>query len=183
MGPQAPFEKVVSELPVTLCHNDAHVHNLFSRRLGDGAQETVALDWELTGIGPIATDITYLVIATLRRFAVEMADANELEALVLDGYMTGLERSGWRGDRAEIELGFAAAVALRVGLVPQALGLIMNASQRAHQERTWRRPADDLIARWAEVAHFVLDRVRLASELMAKRWDAYCLSDGIRPLQ
>ena len=98
-----------------------------------------------------------------------MTDANELETLVLDGYMTGLERSGWRGDRADIELGFTAAVALRVGLVPQTLGLIMNASQRAHQERTWHRPADELIARWAEVAHFVLDRARLARELLAKR--------------
>ena len=169
MGAQARFRKIVDELPVTLCHNDAHAQNLFSLRRRVGTQETVALDWELAGMGPVATDITYLVIATLRRFAVDVADADELESVVLDGYLTGLERSGWRGDRATIELGFTAALALRIGLVPQTLGIIMNAAQRAHQERTWLRPADELIARWAQVAHFVLDRVGRARELMAKR--------------
>lgn len=166
---RSAFHAIVSELPTTICHNDAHAHNLFSRRREDGSQETIALDWELMGIGTLTADITYLVIGSLRRFAVDITQADDLEAVVLDGYMDGLERAGFRGDRAAIRLGYTATVALRLGLVPQTLGLIMSGSQRARQERAWRRPADELIARWVQVADFVLDRVRLARELSAVR--------------
>ena len=73
------FQAAVTSLPDTLCHNDSHDENLFSRTRTDGTQETIAIDWELVGIGPVSSDITYLVIATLRRLAVPMEDADALE--------------------------------------------------------------------------------------------------------
>ncbi len=163
------FRAAVAQLPRTLCHNDAHGENLFARRRADGTEKTVAVDWELVGLGPLATDITYLVIATLRRLAVDMADADRLEEAVFEGYVAGLRDAGWRGDEHELRLGYLAAVALRLGLIPQILSLILDRPQRERAERVWGRPADEIIERWAEVAYFVLDRADEARRLLEPR--------------
>lgn len=160
------FQAAVAQMSTTLCHNDAHTENLFSRWRDDGTQETVAVDWELVGIGPVASDITFLVIATLRRLAVDMADADALEEAVLEGYCAGLEDAGWGGHEDEVRRGFTAAVALRLGLVPQTLDLILREDRRAQAERGWNRPVAELIERWAQVAYFVLDRADRARELL-----------------
>ena len=160
------FQAAIAKLPVTVCHNDSHTENLFSRRRPDGSQETVAIDWELLGIGPVSSDITYLVIATLRRLAVDMKDADALEEAVLDGYIAGLRDAGWNADEREIRLGFAAGVALRLGLVPQTLDLILNEERRSQAERGWHRPVEDLIGRWSQVAYFVLDRADRARRML-----------------
>ena len=128
-------------------------------------EETIAIDWELVGIGPVSSDIIYLVIATLRRLAVGMEDAGALEETVLEGYVAGLRDAGWSGDPADVFRGFTAGVALRLGLVPQTLDLILNEERRAEAQRGWSVPIDDLIERWAEVAYFVLDRVDRAREM------------------
>jgi len=161
------FREAISQLPVTLAHNDAHTQNLFSRRATDSTQETVAVDWELMGIAPIASDITFLVVASLRRLEVDMEDADALEAAVLDGYIAGLRDMGWAGDESDVRLGYTAAVALRLGLVPQTLDLILRPERRAEAERSWDRPADQLIERWAQVAYFVLERADRAREMLA----------------
>ncbi len=163
------FQAAIAQLPTTLCHNDSHDENLFSRRRADGTQETVAVDWELVGIGPLSGDITYLVIATLRRMAVDMKDADALEDAVLDGYVAGLRDAGWSGDERAVRLGFTAAVALRLGLVPQTLDLILNEQRWEQVERSWHRPVEEVIERWAEVAYFVLDRADRARQMLAAR--------------
>ena len=160
------FQAATAELPTTLCHNDSHDENLFSRKRADGTQETVAVDWELVGIGPIASDITFLVIATLRRMAVDMEDADALEEAVLDGYVAGLRDTGWSGDERAVRLGFTAAVALRLGLVPQTLDLILNERRREEAQRGWNVPLEELIERWAQVAYFVLDRADQARQML-----------------
>ena len=71
-----------------------------------------------------------------------------------------------RVNSAEIRLGYTAAVALRLGLVPQILGLILDRPHRERAERIWGRPADEIIERWAEVAYFVLDRADQARALL-----------------
>jgi hypothetical protein len=162
----APFAPPPLSSPTTLCHNDAHDENLFARRRADGAEETVAVDWELAGLGPLASDATYLVIATLRRLAVAMQDADALEEAVLEGYVAGLRDAGWRGDESQIRLGYTAGVALRLGLVPTVLDMIFDPAHRGRAERGWRRPADELIERWAQVAYFVLDRADRARQLL-----------------
>ena len=163
------FRSAIAQLPRTLCHNDSHDENLFARRREDGAEETVAVDWELMGIGPVSSDITFLVIATLRRLAVDMADAERLEEAVLEGYLAGLRDSGWAGDPVGVRLGYAAGVALRLGLVPTVLDLILDRSPRERAARVWNRPVEEIIERWAAVAYFVLDRVDRARELLDQR--------------
>ena len=163
------FQNAIARLPTTLCHNDSHTENLFSRSREDGTQETVAIDWELVGIGPLSGDITYLVIATLRRMAVDMKDADALEDAVLDGYVAGLRDAGWSGDERAVRLGFTAAVASRLGLVPQTLDLILNEQRREQVERSWHRPVEEVIKRWAQVAYFVLDRADRARQMLAAR--------------
>lgn len=65
-----------------------------------------------------------------------------------------------------MRLGFTAAVALRLGLVPQTLDLILNERRREEAQRGWNVPLEDLIERWAQVAYFVLDRADRAREMI-----------------
>ncbi len=163
------FRDAIAALPVTLCHNDSHDENLFSRRNDDGTQETVAVDWELVGIGPISSDITFLVVATLRRLAVDMQHAEELEEAVIDGYISGLRDAGWNGDERQVRIGYTAAVALRLGLLPAILTITRDEASREEAERVWNRPAEELADRWAQVAYFVLDRADRAREMLSPR--------------
>ena len=94
----------------------------------------------------------------------EYADA--LEEEVLEGYVAGPRETGWIGDERLVRRGFTAAVALRLGLVPQTLDLILDDTRRASAEQGWNRPVEELIERWAEVAYFVLDRADRAREML-----------------
>ena len=112
------------------------------------------------------TGFTYLVMQTLRRFDVDIEEADRLEELVLGGYIEGLRDAGWSGEDAAIRRAYMAGIALRVGLIPQVLRLILDEAQRAKIEPIWNRPAEQLIERWAWLAYFVLDRADEARELL-----------------
>ncbi|MEJ2089509.1 MAG: phosphotransferase [Gammaproteobacteria bacterium] len=152
------FRTSVQQLPVTLCHNDAHAGNLFSVAGSEGASSTVAIDWELFGTGPLGADITYLIVASLRRGLVPIVEADALEASVLSGYLEGLSEGGFDVDEAVFRKGYHAQIALRLGLIPQTLELIASTRRHTAVERVWRTPVDVLVERWCGVAAFVLER-------------------------
>ncbi|MGH8245782.1 MAG: phosphotransferase, partial [Gammaproteobacteria bacterium] len=103
----------LDRLPQTFCHRDAFRRNLFSRRGPDGHEQTVAIDWVFTGTGAVGEEIVSLVIATLGFREVEFGRAQELEAIVFDGYLRGLRDAGWRGDAGLVRLGYTVAAPLR----------------------------------------------------------------------
>ena len=160
------FRAAATQQPRTLCHLDAGRQNLFARRRADGADETVLIDWELMGFAPLATEITYLVMQTLRRFDVDIDAADHFEELVLDSYIAGLRDAGWRGDPQDVRFAYTAGIALRLGLIPQVLGFIFDEDKRARIEPGWGRPADEVIERWARLAYFVLDHADEARKLL-----------------
>jgi len=47
----------LARVPETLCHHDAALANLFAVRGTDGMLETVAVDWEKIGPGPVGAEI------------------------------------------------------------------------------------------------------------------------------
>jgi aminoglycoside phosphotransferase (APT) family kinase protein len=60
---QEHFFHLLEQLPQTLCHQDVWRKNLLHRQSPDGKEETVALDWELVGIGVAGEDVGNLYLA------------------------------------------------------------------------------------------------------------------------
>ena len=85
-----------------------------SRKLADGREQTVALDWALVNIGPIGDDLGQLVFGAqtnlkeVRREVITQA--------LFDSYIQGLQDSGCYIEPKLVRFGFTASAALRIGL-------------------------------------------------------------------
>lgn len=103
---------VLDQLPRTLCHHDAFRYNLIARDGEDGRSQTVAIDWSKLGPGVIGEELVALFAASLRFVAIDIERIAELDALIFDGYMSGLRDVGWKGDGRMARFGYAATAAL-----------------------------------------------------------------------
>jgi hypothetical protein len=151
----------LDRLPQTFVHGDTDRRNLFARRSASGVEETVAIDWALSGVAPVGAELTVLVNSSvLWARGVGPGDLGELAERCLAEYVAGLEDAGWRGDPRLAEVGFAATAALRYGPLLGAVELIeMSPAQRAAVERTMGGSIEEFADRWAAVQHFTLDRL------------------------
>ena len=122
---QARFRAVLERLPPTLCHHDAVGANLFSRTRGD-VPETIAIDWEMVGPGPIGADIASMVFASVRRGDLSADLLPELVPAALDACAAGVADMGVAIERSQVELGFAAAVALRWVLLRDVVAALVT---------------------------------------------------------
>jgi hypothetical protein len=102
----------LDQLPRPLCHHDAFRRNLIARNAQDGQAQTVAIDWDKLGTGPLGGEIAALFWG-LRFVAIDIDRIAEIEALIFAGYVDGLRDAGWEGDRRLARFGFAATAALR----------------------------------------------------------------------
>ena len=93
------FFEALERLPRSFCHGDFNYTNLFARRLPNGEDETVAIDWQYAGLRQIGEDIAGFIadssIIPVRRKA---AEPEEFTELMLEGYLSGLAESGWKDD-------------------------------------------------------------------------------------
>jgi hypothetical protein len=151
--------EALARLPQTLCHHDASSANLFARLRGPGrseddadAWETVAIDWEELGPGPIGAEIATLVLGSMRRGDFPADRAAELAHTAIDSYERGLRDAGWDGTSDTIRFGFNAAVALRWFVVRGALRLLADPTDRA----SLPNPEEELHRRLT-VMRFLLD--------------------------
>ncbi|HUM72085.1 MAG TPA: phosphotransferase [Chloroflexota bacterium] len=101
-------------LPKTVCHGDTYPTNFMSRYLVDGQEQTVALDWALTGIEPLGDDLGQLVFGA----HTNLPDARreDVTEMLFEQYTAGLRDSGCHVDSQLVRFGFATTAALRVGL-------------------------------------------------------------------
>ena len=92
--------------------------------------ETVAVDWEKIGPGPIGAEIATLTFGTLRRCEFDVARADEIDAAVFDGYVAGLREAGWHGAVEPVRLGYTAAIALRWRVLAGILHMLVHGADR-----------------------------------------------------
>lgn len=150
---------VLERLPQTLCHHDLWRKNLLSRLSPGGAEETVALDWELVGLGAAGEDVGNLLGVSLLNFDVESTQAEALAETMLAHYLAGLQQAGWRGDAQAIRYAFMITAALRcvfsTACWPAA---ILRDEQRyvPETEQRWQRPIQQIFEQWAAVTEFLL---------------------------
>jgi Phosphotransferase enzyme family len=102
--------------PQTFCHLDFYPANLF----GDGG-ETILVDWAYCGIGALGEDPGNFVPDALLDAFVPAEEADELEAMVWDGYRAGLADAGWTGDERAVRLAFCATAWLKFEWLPSYL--------------------------------------------------------------
>ena len=166
---QAGFVRRLTALPQTLCHHESSQANLFAVRGPDGELETVAVDWEQVGSGPIGADIATLVFGTLRRCEFDAAQAAQLDRVVFDGYLDGLRDAGWTGPIDHARLGFAAAVALRWGFLAGALReLLAGAPDVQHPSHGEPISTEAAVRQWVRLIEFLLERAQEARRLSGR---------------
>jgi hypothetical protein len=168
---QSWFVHALSRLPETLCHHDAALANLFAVRAADGRLETVAVDWEKIGPGPIGAEIATLTFGTLRRCEFDGTRADELDSAVFDGYVNGLREAGWRGDVELVRLGYTAAISLRWTVLAGILRMLVHGAEPVRASRNVLVPAGEVLMQRVRLAEFLLDRAGEARRLAAS-WSA-----------
>ena len=108
------FLTKMESLPQTVCHGDTYPTNFMSRRLPDGQQEIVALDWALAGIAPVGADLGQLVFGAQTNL--KEVKQTEIDTELYENYLDGLKESGCQFERQFVRFGYTAYAALQVGL-------------------------------------------------------------------
>lgn len=156
----------LARLPRTLCHNDLWRNNLFGRQTPAGRHQTVAIDWELIGLGAAGEDLGNLLGVCLLNCDVPAAEAARLADLLLSSYLAGLREAGWSPERgpdpAAIRFACATAAALRCVFSTAGWPLAIVGDERgrlaAETEARWHRPLDAILEQWAAATRFLLDQ-------------------------
>ena len=104
------FLEGLHRLPQTLCHQDVFRRNLFAQD-----DYTLAIDWEMMGIGAAGEDLAGLVSADLALREVDPAQGDALDKVVFSGYMDGLRDIGWQGDADLVRFGLVIRLPLHCG--------------------------------------------------------------------
>jgi hypothetical protein len=158
----------LDRLPQTICHRDSFVRNLFVERDPNGASVTLAIDWATIGIGPIGEDAAALIGGSLVFFELVADDIQEVSALVVDHYTTGLRRQGWHDGLHHLRFGYTATLAFRYGL-GSLLDLVIVADDESHTwaEQVLGHSIAELIENTARNLTFFLARADEARMLLS----------------
>ena len=151
--------------PHSVCHQDAVPRNLFVRQEAGGPPEAVAIDWGLVGVGPLGRDLAYLVPGGVHTLQLAPEALPDIEAVALDGYLTGLADVGWDGAARDVRLGYLLSLGLRFGIYPVPL-LAADAGWRAQTERSFGVSIEALLDAGREEQRFCLDRLDQARALL-----------------
>jgi len=149
------IRRQLARLPRVLCHHDSWSRNLFARRR-DGREETVAVDWATVGPGPIGSDCGMLLATSMFFGDLDPAIVVREEPAVFAAYLAGLREAGWHGDARLARFGSLAVAAYLPGL-PAWLTLIESEQGRDFIERSWGRPWQETLRRWAAGQYVYLD--------------------------
>ena len=153
---------IMDGLPHVFGHGDLHPRNIL---LPAGGDEVVVLDWAFCGPFPVGNDVADLVYVAAWFCDIEIAELATFEQVAFAAYEDGLRAAGWHGDRRLVRLGFATAVALRLGACMPGWAVEMLGPEQARSsELLYGRPVDAVLAAWIALAEVCLD---LADEARA----------------
>ncbi|HEY0734104.1 MAG TPA: phosphotransferase [Herpetosiphonaceae bacterium] len=160
----------LERLPGTICHHDMWRKNLFSRPSTGGHAQTVAIDWELVGLGALGEDVANLFGVSLLNFDVEAEQALELEQIIFQEYVAGLHEAGWDGDLRAVRAAFVTAAALRcvfsTACWPVSITLDPSNRYISETEARWKRPIDQIFRQWSAVTWLLLERAEEGRSLL-----------------
>lgn len=150
---------LLDRMPLTLCHFDTWKPNLLAGIGADGQDTTVTLDWQSVGLGP-AGEVGNLLLTALMTLEVNVSEAKALDTAIWEGYLAGLQESGWQGNAQQVRFCYTVYPALRWGLVfPMLMILpyVFSESKRAEAEAKYGRSIEALLREWARALYVLLD--------------------------
>jgi hypothetical protein len=162
----------LEQLPQTLCHHDMWRKNVLARRSTGETEQTVAVDWEVVGLGAVGEDVGNFIGVSLLNCDIEAQDAQVCATAMLDDYAQGLQRAGSRADLREMRAAAQATAALRcvfsTACWPATIVRNPDKSARFIQEseQRWRRPIEAIFAQWATVTAFLLAQAEEARVIL-----------------
>ena len=145
---QDEYASALRTLTQTLCHHDAVAANVFPGER-DGAPETVLIDWESVGPGPVGADLASLLFSSPRRGDFSSHLLGGLIPRALEAYLGGLSDSGASLDADEVRLGVHASVSLRWTLVRDVIRVLDGTSvarRGSAPDETTDEALDELVA-------------------------------------
>jgi Phosphotransferase enzyme family len=156
----------IDALPQVFGHGDFHPRNLLLR---SDVDEIVALDWAFCGPSPLGADLADLVSVAAWFCDIEMADFPAIEQAAFAGYEEGLRTAGCDCDARLVRLGYATAIALRLGAcMPGWAAEMLGPEEAPSSERLYGRPAESILATWIALEDICLDLADEARELAAQ---------------
>ena len=143
----------LARLPQVLCHLDAYRANFFWQ--GD---TLTLIDWEFAGVGALGEEMAAFVGATLLLDHVPMAEAPQLEAVALDGYLAGLREAGWDGETGQVWQAYRCAMPLRYALMSLAsmCRTAMQPDFAQHWVQKTGKPLAEILAQRADFVRFMV---------------------------
>ena len=109
------------------------------------------------------------MFGTLAHAGIPMPQASELETVVLDGYLQGLQDAGWDGDPKLVKLGYLASTALKFGffvtLTPEFV-VLANADNAKRIEVIHEQPLEKVIDNRVQLRRLIAARADEALALM-----------------
>lgn len=99
---------ILEALPHTLCHHDAVGANVFVV-----SGETVLIDWESVGPGPVGADLASLLFSSVRRGDAMASIVTEVLDDAVEAYWHGAREEDRSITLGEVRLGLDASAALR----------------------------------------------------------------------
>jgi len=162
------FAQALNQSPRCFCHQDAHRRNLFARRTSDGNEQTVAIDWALSGVGALGEDAAKLLSGSLSFLEYPVAQAAVLDKTIFAGYLAGLQAAGWWGDPQVVRRGYTlAAVLMGLQQLWRDLAGIHNRALLPAVERIYGHPIGQILDQHAGLFRFTLDLADEALGLIA----------------
>ena len=159
------FCTALERLPQAFGHGDAIRRNLLARRGADGAEETVAIDWEFAGQYAVGEEIGQTLSTASAFYDVEPADLPALEEALFEGYLAGLRDASWRGDERQVRFAFITHAALRNAF--NVVGAtVPDEARRAAAQQNYGRSWEELAERRAVLRPLLLQRAEEARRLM-----------------
>lgn len=163
------FLVALDGLPQTFSHFDCMRRNLLIRSRPAAGDEVVAVDWAMCGIRPLGGDLSHLLGQSSAFYDWDPTDVASLEPVAESAYLAGLRDAGWQGDPSAIRLGYAAWMALWLGVtLPRGVAVFATEDGRAFLQQQFNRSPDEFACGWATLCDYALDRADEARQIMAR---------------
>jgi hypothetical protein len=158
----------LDRLPTCLCHHDAFRRNLLAFDLPGEDPKTFAVDWSMFGYGRVGQETGITTAVSLVWVEFDGSQAKELDQLIFESYINGLQDVGWHGDIRLARFGYSITAALSMGLSWLTfMGTALSSDEGVRGiESDFGHPIEEILAQWATVLPFLLDLGDEAIQLM-----------------
>jgi Ser/Thr protein kinase RdoA (MazF antagonist) len=162
------FLTTLGRVPLTFCHNDVHLRNVFVRGTASGDDESLVIDWEDAGPAAIGEELAILVTSRLTGEKTAPAERDAIDAVAFAAYVEGLRALGWQGDPRLVRFAYATRAALREAVAIRWLvqGVAGGRLSPEFLASAYACAPDEAIARHAQVLAFILDLADEARDLL-----------------